>query len=162
MAEDPQEADEDFTWRGVVRRKRPGRPVGSKSRYVAVQSTAAAQAAIPDEERIPDLADLISEQLRMIGRAQRALGKADRLAVKDLRDLSAALDQAVAAVSRAAKSQEDILARMSQSQLAESAIRRLEDADPATRALALRRIRAKQGETVTDGPSRAVDALRNL
>jgi hypothetical protein len=161
MADD-EKADEDFTWRGVVRRKRPGRPRGSQNRYAAVQSTAAAQETIPDEIRIPDLADLIAEQLRMIGRAQRALGKADRLAVKDLRDLSAALDQAVAAVSRAAKSQEDILSRMSQSQLAEAAIRRLEDADPSTRALALRRIRAKQNETVPEGPARAVDALRNL
>lgn len=149
---------DDFTWRG---KRRPGRPRGSKNahRIIPVEAAVASQ---DDATRVPDITEMISAQLRIIRSAQRQLEAGGNL--RDITELSRALDSAVAAVARAARSQDDILARMSQSQQVEAAVRKVEEQDATTIAAVVRRLkdRLNAAAEALVAPRTAVDAMRDL
>lgn len=154
----PATVTEEFEWRG--KRRRPGRPRGSRNRY-DVKNVADAVAHQDDGTRVPDIAEMIARQLRIIHRAQETVGQSGT--VREITDLSRALDTAVGAVARAARSQDEILARMSQAQQVEAAVRRIEEQDAATVAAVLRRLRARLDDLAErTGPRTAVDAIKTL
>lgn len=169
MNDDVNTDETEFEWRGARRgARRPGRPRGSLNTAPIVRDLNAAAATVPEDQRFPDVAEMIQRQLSIVKAVQtdfeRRMGAGgEGVNAREVMDLSGALDKAMAAVSRAAKAQEDVLARMSQRQLLESAIRRIEEQDPGVIRFAIRRLRkAIDGTTETSGPRTAAAAIADL
>jgi hypothetical protein len=166
--EDNPVDEAEFEWRGARRgARRPGRPRGSLNTAPIVRDLNAAAAAVPEDQRFPDIAELIRRQLRMVADVQtsfeeRLADKKKGLGAREVMDLSGALDKAMAAVSRAARAQEDVLARMSQKQLLESAIRRIEEQDPGVVRFVIRRLRGAIDGRADGTPRTAADAIADL
>lgn len=133
--------------------------MGSKNAYKVVATAEAAAEATPEDRRIPDITAMIAEHLRLIRSAQESLSRGG--AIRDIVDLSRALEAAVKAVERAARTQDEIFSRLSDAAQIETSIRRLEAADPSAISLAIRRLRERLDQPTVGGRS-AVDALRDL
>ncbi len=160
--EAPPETDE-FNWRG--KRRGPGRPRGSANKAPIVMDVAAASRLVPVEKRMPDVADMISAQLQLIQSAQAdmtaRLGTDKGCSMREIAELSSALDKAMAAVSRAGEAHDNVLARMSHAQLLESAIRRIEEQDAGTINYVVRRLKAVNDKQ-DGGPRTASAAISAL
>lgn len=153
--------DEDFEWRGVRRPAKPGRPRGVLNRAPIVLKVSEDVARGP--ERLPDISELIATQLRLVAAAQVSV--TERLekkgaTMREIADLSGALDKAMAAVSRAAQAEADVLKRMSAAQHLEAAIRRCEEQEPGVRALIIRRLKSIEDKPAA--PRTATDAISAL
>ncbi len=155
-----------------------GRPPGSKNKTKTMLSIAKAElvervkpASMPDasitkSSRLPDMSDMIGSQLRIIEATQCQVAleiAAGGCPVKKVADLSNALARAIDAVARASKAQDSILARLSNTQHVEAAIRRLEDQEASVINYAVRRLKkAVVGETEVRVMATASDAIREL
>lgn len=165
--------DETFQWRGEVRDaavKKRGRPRGSKTRS-PLAGLEAATNAVPESKRLPDVADMINSQLRLISAAQNQIGldivagsfAVDPSAIRRITEISKALAGAVSALATASKAQDAVLARLSHAQHVEAAIRRLAEQEEKVIRYALRRLReALDGKVENPEPTTAAAAIAGL
>lgn len=171
MVDDPADQPEEFEWRGKRRgpsaSRGPGRPRGSTNRAPIVLAITENTAVPSTDRKMPDISEMIGDQLRLVQSVQRSLAEqlqqpSHGVSMREVADLSMALDKAMAAVSRAAQAEADVLSRMSAAQHLEAAIRRIEGCEPGMINHIIRRLRVAGDKPIASGPSTAAEAIRRL